>query len=42
MQRYSISQLPVVRDGETESLADVVGSCRSAACSTASSRTRTR
>ena len=26
MQRYSISQLPVVRDGSTESLADVVGS----------------
>jgi cystathionine beta-synthase len=26
MQRYSISQLPVVRDGESESLADVVGS----------------
>src|SRR5207247_8461947 len=26
MQRYSISQLPVVRDGDSESLADVVGS----------------
>ena len=26
MQRYSISQLPVVRDGDTDSLADVVGS----------------
>ena len=26
MQRYSISQLPVVRDGEIESLADVIGS----------------
>jgi cystathionine beta-synthase len=26
MQRYSISQLPVVRDGELESLADVIGS----------------
>jgi cystathionine beta-synthase len=26
MQRYSISQLPVVRDGASESLADVVGS----------------
>ena len=26
MQRYSISQLPVVRDGEVETLADVVGS----------------
>jgi cystathionine beta-synthase len=26
MQRYSISQLPVVRDGQFESLADVVGS----------------
>jgi cystathionine beta-synthase len=26
MQRYSISQLPVVRDGSSESLADVVGS----------------
>jgi cystathionine beta-synthase len=26
MQRYGISQLPVVRDGECESLADVVGS----------------
>jgi cystathionine beta-synthase len=26
MQRYSISQLPVVRDGEVDSLADVVGS----------------
>ena len=26
MQRYSISQLPVVRDGECDSLADVVGS----------------
>jgi cystathionine beta-synthase len=26
MQRYSISQLPVVRDGEVESLADVIGS----------------
>jgi cystathionine beta-synthase len=26
MQRYSISQLPVVRDGEAGSLADVVGS----------------
>jgi cystathionine beta-synthase len=26
MQRYSISQLPVVRDGELDSLADVVGS----------------
>jgi cystathionine beta-synthase len=26
MQRYSISQLPVVRDGSTESLTDVVGS----------------
>jgi cystathionine beta-synthase len=26
MQRYSISQLPVVRDGELESLSDVVGS----------------
>jgi cystathionine beta-synthase len=26
MQRYSISQVPVVRDGECESLADVIGS----------------
>jgi cystathionine beta-synthase len=26
MQRYSISQLPVVRDGDSESLAEVVGS----------------
>src|SRR5207253_8364133 len=26
MQRYSISQLPVVRDGEVGSLADVIGS----------------
>src|SRR5689334_14049151 len=26
MQRYSISQLPVVRDGAVESLADVIGS----------------
>ncbi|MBA3366154.1 MAG: CBS domain-containing protein, partial [Actinobacteria bacterium] len=26
MQRYSISQLPVVRDGELASLADVIGS----------------
>ena len=26
MQQYSISQLPVVRDGELESLADVIGS----------------
>jgi cystathionine beta-synthase len=26
MQRYSISQLPVVRDGRVESLADVIGS----------------
>jgi len=26
MQRYSISQIPVVRDGESDSLADVVGS----------------
>jgi cystathionine beta-synthase len=26
MQRYSISQLPVVRDGDLESLADVIGS----------------
>jgi cystathionine beta-synthase len=26
MQRYSISQLPVVRDGEVESLADIIGS----------------
>jgi cystathionine beta-synthase len=26
MQRYSISQLPVVRDGELDSLADVIGS----------------
>jgi len=26
MQRYSISQLPVVRDGQVESLADVIGS----------------
>jgi cystathionine beta-synthase len=26
MQRYSISQLPVVRDGEISSLADVIGS----------------
>ena len=26
MQRYSISQLPVVRDGEVASLADVIGS----------------
>jgi cystathionine beta-synthase len=26
MQRYSISQLPVVRDGSSDSLADVVGS----------------
>jgi cystathionine beta-synthase len=26
MQRYSISQLPVVRDGESDSLADVIGS----------------
>jgi len=26
MQRYSISQLPVVRDGDIESLADVIGS----------------
>jgi cystathionine beta-synthase len=25
MQRYSISQLPVIRDGEVESLADVIG-----------------
>ena len=26
MERYSISQLPVVRDGEVSSLADVIGS----------------
>jgi cystathionine beta-synthase len=26
MQRYSISQLPVIRDGDLESLADVIGS----------------
>jgi cystathionine beta-synthase len=26
MQQYSISQLPVVRDGDVESLADVIGS----------------
>ncbi|MBD0329971.1 MAG: cystathionine beta-synthase [Thermoleophilia bacterium] len=26
MQRYSISQLPVVRDGELDSLADIIGS----------------
>src|SRR5205807_5350072 len=26
MQQYSISQLPVVRDGTVESLADVIGS----------------
>jgi cystathionine beta-synthase len=26
MQQYSISQLPVVRDGELQSLADVIGS----------------
>jgi cystathionine beta-synthase len=26
MQRYSVSQLPVVRDGEFESLADIIGS----------------
>ena len=26
MQRYSISQLPVIRDGELDSLADVIGS----------------
>jgi cystathionine beta-synthase len=26
MQRYAISQLPVIRDGEVESLADVIGS----------------
>ncbi len=26
MQRYSVSQLPVVRDGELDSLADVIGS----------------
>jgi cystathionine beta-synthase len=26
MQKYSISQLPVVRDGEVQSLADVIGS----------------
>ena len=26
MQRYSISQLPVIRDGELESLADIIGS----------------
>jgi cystathionine beta-synthase len=26
MERYSISQLPVVRDGEVQSLADVIGS----------------
>ncbi|MGH3079347.1 MAG: CBS domain-containing protein, partial [Gaiellaceae bacterium] len=26
MQRYSISQLPVVRDGDLDSLADVIGS----------------
>ncbi|MFL6159503.1 MAG: CBS domain-containing protein, partial [Marmoricola sp.] len=26
MQRYSISQLPVVRDGQCDSLADVIGS----------------
>jgi len=26
MQRYSVSQLPVVRDGEVDSLADVIGS----------------
>jgi cystathionine beta-synthase len=26
MQQYSISQLPVVRDGEVDSLADVIGS----------------
>src|SRR5204863_5136724 len=26
MQRYSISQLPVVRDGDVQSLADVIGS----------------
>src|SRR5438067_2222006 len=29
MERYSISQLPVVRDGEVASLADVIGSLRS-------------
>ena len=26
MQRYSISQLPVIRDGELDSLADLIGS----------------
>ena len=26
MQQYSISQLPVVRDGDVQSLADVIGS----------------
>ena len=26
MQRYSISQIPVVRDGNVDSLADVIGS----------------
>ena len=30
IQRYSISQLPVIRDGEVESLADVIGSSRTA------------
>jgi cystathionine beta-synthase len=43
MQRYSISQLPVVRDGRSDSLADFIGSLPgSRRCSTASSRTRTR
>ena len=50
MQRYGISQLPVVRDGECESLADVIGSLQDRAllervftnptCCTRTSRTR--
>ena len=42
MQRYGISQLPVVRNAPAETLSDVVGSLNDVACSTGSSATRTR
>ena len=42
MQQYSISQLPVVRNGEVDSLADVIGRCTIATCSNESSRIRMR
>ena len=40
MQRYGISQLPVVRNEPVDSLADVVGSLRGLGCSSGCSKRR--